>query len=338
MLAKQIISTAAPIPSTGDVDNEKLNYDNLTKSKKSTDISAPTIKTINTGKKSNDNVVAAFSAQFTEDNKQSNEAAKSEITNEHLNKSKASADGASVLSVLSVSAKSSTDLHGIDILLSDQSKESLENISNTVLNVNASQGSKALDYNEVQISAKTYQSIKASDLNNVDANYAGYVDAVVSFIAYSPSSAVIGDTGSSADISATSSGIAGTTSNTVNGELVLGFKNPSAVIGDLSLNGNVTIEIEKEVLLDGTTITGRTYSIIYQYKTTGSYLEFARDEGTTDVTKAFSSTSLPGLVLSDIDSLMIKVIGTVTSGTGLSSSVSSKIYRARVIFNSTKEY
>lgn len=177
------------------------------------------------------------------------------------------------------------------------------------------------------------------DLEPITANYTGYANANVTTTGWtSPANALGNNTNTAAELRATSSGLAGTTSNTVTGTLLLGFANPQT--RDLPIGAGVTINIERDVVSGGTLPLGQSHTVVYQYSLDGTNFTTVSAPGTT-IAKSVVTVDITSLVGGDynkLDALQVRATGSVTSGTGLGATLAARLMRAWVSFTAEKTY
>jgi hypothetical protein len=166
----------------------------------------------------------------------------------------------------------------------------------------------------------------------------GYANVVASNTGWTnPNNALGNTTGTSATLTATASGLAGTTNNTTNGTIVLDFQDVN--LGDLTIT-NVDFNVETQRANAGVPIAQPTSNVQFQYS-------FDNTNWTTITTvtavqaKAIQSVDVTAIVGQDqtkLSNLKIRATGSVTSGTGLGVSTTVSFFRAWMVVNADKTY
>lgn len=154
--------------------------------------------------------------------------------------------------------------------VSEIQQKATEDISNTVINVVSEINQKAVDNIEAAIIARIDENKEASDIASISVSYTGYANQNVSTTGWvNPANALNDTTGTASTLTATSSGLAGTTSNTTTGTITLGLENPSPLIGDLNISGSAIVEVERQITGAGTLPIGQSHNIAYEYQIVG---------------------------------------------------------------------
>jgi hypothetical protein len=177
-------------------------------------------------------------------------------------------------------------------------------------------------------------------LVTLEADLGMFANSVFSNSGWDNPTNALGDTTSTAaTLSAASSGIGGTTSNTVSGDIILDFRDVN--LGDLTLLSPITLNVETSHVVTGIPVGQPTATtVVYQYSTDGvSYTTFHTESVRT--AKSINSVDLTSVIGQDQDllsNMRVRAVGSVTSGTGVGVSVDLFLYRTWLTFSSSKEY
>lgn len=154
-----------------------------------------------------------------------------------------------------------------------------------------------------------------------------------------PANALGNTTGTSASLTATASGLAGTTNNTATGILALGFRDVN--LGDLTIT-SVVLNVENSGAVAGVPIAQPTVNIDYQYSlNNGSSWNTFYTHNTTALAKGIRSVDITSIVGQDqslLSALQIRATGSVTSGTGLGVSYTASFFRAWMVVSANRTY
>lgn len=167
----------------------------------------------------------------------------------------------------------------------------------------------------------------------------GYIQAVVSNTGFTNPNNVIGNTtNTAATLTATSSGLLGTTNNTTNGTLVASFN--AINLGDLSIT-SVVFRIESQHANAGVPITQPTTNIQYQYSTNNGSTWTTFYTQTANTAKAIRTvdiTSIIGQNQTLLNQFRVRATGNVTSGTGLGAGSTASFFRAWLSILANRTY
>lgn len=210
--------------------------------------------------------------------------------------------------------------------------------------INAFNVESDIDVSEYNI-APEYDLINASADDLIDqylANYLAYADSndLTSGGWASPENALANTTGTSAQMTVSSSGLAGLTSNTVSGEIKVGFRNPSELSTLYTLGDTIIINIERALISAGLVPLGQGADLDWQVSIDGGSSWTTVQNDTSAVAKGTISlniTSLVGTAWSRINSLQVRSNGSITSGSGIGVSLTAHFYRTWVTFEATYE-
>jgi hypothetical protein len=173
----------------------------------------------------------------------------------------------------------------------------------------------------------------------VSVNLTGYANAVVANTTWAnPNNALGNTTGTAATLTATASGLAGTTNNTATGSITLGFQDVR--LGDLIIS-NVDLFVENQGATAGVAIAQPTTNIAYQYSLDGTNFTTFFTHNTPALAKGIRTIDVTALVGQDnakLSALQIRATGSVTSGTGLGAANTASFFRAWLVVNAARTY
>ena len=224
---------------------------------------------------------------------------------------------AAVLDELSKEAVETTQLEA-NLDIEEKSKESIETIT-------------------VDVEVLTELAKKASGIAEVEATVDAFAFSAQNEGWENPNNALGNTAGTAATLSASSSGFLGGTSNTTSGDIVLDFKDIN--IGDLTPDlAIVRIEIERT---DARLLSRSTSNIAFQISLDngGSFSTFYVLN--TELDRSIIELDILSLIQGDttqLSQILLRAVGTVTSGTGLGAGTTASIYRALITVTADKEY
>lgn len=168
----------------------------------------------------------------------------------------------------------------------------------------------------------------------------GYANANVSNTGWTNQGNILGNTtNTSASLTATSSGLLGTTNNTTNGTTVLGFRDVN--LGDLTIT-SVVLNAENSGAGAGVAVAQPTVNIQYQYSTNnGSTWTTFYTHTATALAKGVRTinlTSIIGQNQSLINNFQVRATGTVTSGTGVGAAYTASFFRTWLEITASRTY
>lgn len=174
----------------------------------------------------------------------------------------------------------------------------------------------------------------------IEAALNGYANQNVQTTTWTnPANALGNTTGTSASLTATASGLAGTTNNTATGILALGFRDVN--LGDLTIT-SVVLNVENSGAGAGVAIAQPTANIQYQYSlNNGSTWTTFYTHNTPALAKGIRSVDITNIVGQDqslLSALQIRATGSVTSGTGLGVSYTASFFRAWMVVSANRTY
>ena len=167
----------------------------------------------------------------------------------------------------------------------------------------------------------------------------GYATAVASNTGFTnPNNALGNTTNTAATLTATSSGLLGTTNNTTNGTIQLTFRGVN--LGDLIIT-SVVLRIESQHANAGVPIQKPTTNLQYQYSTNngGAYTTFYTQTANTG--KAIRTVDLTAIIGQNqalLNAFRVRATGNVTSGTGLGAASTASFFRAWLTITANRTY
>lgn len=180
---------------------------------------------------------------------------------------------------------------------------------------------------------------QGTDLIVLEASLNGYANAVASNTGFTnPNNALGNTTNTAATLTATSSGLVGTTNNTTNGTIQLDFQDVN--LGDLTIS-SVNLFVETQHANAGVPITQPTTTLQYQYSTNngGSYTTFyTQTANTGKAIRTIDITAIVGQNQTLLSQLRIRATGNVTSGTGLGAGSTASFFRAWMVVEAQRSY
>lgn len=227
-----------------------------------------------------------------------------------------------------------------DVVVMEMAKRAVEDISNTVTGTANEVGKRASDSIEAAIIAKTELGQKAADTEVVQITLNGYANQNVSNTGWTNQGNILGNTtGTSASLTATASGLLGTTNNTTNGTTVLGFRDVS--LGDLTIT-SVILSAENSGAGAGVAIVQPTANIQYQYSTNngGTWTTFYT-HNTATLAKGIRTIDLTAIIGQDqtlINNFQVRATGSVTSGTGVGAAYTASFFRTWITLLANRTY
>lgn len=326
-------------------DREKLAYDNKAVADKSTVFDQVGVACRQDNRQSTNTTFTAMASVSNNVNRVSIDNADANVTTLSVMANQPATQLTILVSQVRNSNKVSTVTTGVKVASLARNKPAVENISNKVTGRAVQSNRPSQDYPTVTFCPKEPDNQRSTNRANVELQMLTSSNKVVSFSGDWEQVQSSADESEStyARISTIATGIAGTTSNTASGELVLSFKNPSDYTGDTVIDGAQLLKFIRSVVFSGNNINNRNYDINYSYKTSGTqFTNFGRDY-TEDTESQSDLSANPRTLLSEpsLDSfkdLQVKVTATLISGTGPDSKTELRINSALLTVSSTKEY
>lgn len=169
-----------------------------------------------------------------------------------------------------------------------------------------------------------------------------YANVVQSNTGWTNPNNTLGNTSNTAaTLTATSSGLLGTTNNTTNGTIVLDFQDQ--VLGDFS-QANLTsaiVRVELQRANAGVAIVQPTSNIQFQYSLNNGDTYTTFYTLTAVVGKQIQQIDITGLLTNpdtQIDQFRIRATGSITSGTGVGAASTASFFRAWLTASFNKTY
>lgn len=324
----------------GEVTDERLQYDNRNESKPAVETVSSEVLVMEAQKRAVEIVTAAFAAEVMEVNQKSVASEKGEVTAIESTQGKRASDSTFVVGSVSEPNSKAIDDIAAEFVVSEAQKKAVEDISNTVTATANESAKRAIESIEGAIVARTDIGQKATDIETVEITLNGYANQNVSNTGWTnPGNALNNTTGTAATLTATSSGLAGTTNNTTNGTTVLGFRDVN--LGDLTIT-SVTLQVENSGAGAGVAIAQPTANIQYQYSlNNGSTWTTFFTHNTATLAKGIRTVNITGIIGQDqtlLSALQIRATGTVTSGTGLGAAYTASFFRAWMTVLANRTY
>ena len=224
---------------------------------------------------------------------------------------------AAVLDELSKEAVETTQLEA-NLDIEEESKESVETIT-------------------VDVEVLTELAKKANDIAELEATVNAFAVSAQNEGWENPNNALGNTANTAATLSASSSGLLGGTSNTTAGDIVLDFKdiNLGDLVPDVAL---VRIDIQRT---DAGLLSRPTSNIAFQISLDNGDSFSTFYVLNTELARSVVELNILSLIQGDttqLSQILLRAVGTVTSGTGLGSSTTASIYRALITVTADKEY
>lgn len=226
---------------------------------------------------------------------------------------------------LTVAEISDAPIEDVNIVVTATASETLPDLDD--------QTEAAIVVREETVPSQTEEIIINATLN-------GYANQNVSNTGWTNQANILGNTtNTSASLTATSSGLLGTTNNTTNGTTVLGFRDVN--LGDLTIT-SVTLQVENSGAGAGVAIQQPTANIQYQYSlNNGSTWTTFYTHNTATLAKGVRTVDITGIVGQDqslLSALQIRATGSVTSGTGVGAAYTASFFRAWMTVLANRTY
>lgn len=176
-----------------------------------------------------------------------------------------------------------------------------------------------------------------SSLVYIQANFNMFANSVFSNTNWqNPTDVLQDNTGTAATLTVASSGIGGTTDESISGDIILDFR--QVQLGDLSIFGSITLNVETSHEIGSIAINQPTTDLEYQYSLDGlTYTTFHSE--VISAAKAVNTIDLTSLVnQGNLDDLRVRAVGNLTSGTGLNVTSTISFYRVWFSYAAAKEY
>lgn len=337
---RRVKQEAIIIGEVGEVNNERLQYDNRNTNKKAVEIVSADTEVIEVQKKAVEFVTAAFAAEVMETAKKAVALELGEVSaNEFAIGKRATDDTTVVGSVTEFNRKAIDDI-AAEFAITEQQKKAVEDISNTVTATANESAKRAVEIIEGAIIARTDLNQKATDIGVVEVTLNGYANQNVQTTTWTnPANALNDTTNTSASLTATASGLAGTTNNTATGILSVGFRDVN--LGDLTIT-SVTLQVENSGAGAGVAVAQPTANIQYQYSlNNGSTWTTFFTHNTPALAKGIRTVDITGIIGQDqslLSALQIRATGSVTSGTGLGAAYTASFFRAWMTVLANRTY
>lgn len=163
----------------------------------------------------------------------------------------------------------------------------------------------------------------------LEAALTGYANQNVSTTTWATPANALGNTPAvAATLTATSSGLLGTTNNTATGIITLGFRDVN--LGDLAISSAI-LSVETQHANAGVPLTQPTCTVQYQYSLDngGTWaLLYAQAANTAKAIQTLDVTAIVGQNQALLSALQIRATGSVTSGTGRGAGSTASFFRA----------
>lgn len=343
-VAKRAIeSVTAALASELTETNQKSNdyvgieFDVNNQAKKANDPTSVSVVSSEINKKANDNFQTII-IPSTDQAKKAQEDISNTVTaisNEFGEKAQ---DLVSLVSFIRDYNKKSVDSVLFETIFSDVAKKSVEDISNVVIGVVNDTSKKSEDSLVAAIIPTMIENRKSTDQETVIISLNGYANSVASNSGFTnPDNSLGNTTGNGALLTATSSGLLGTTNNTTNGTIVLDFRDIN--LGDIDITSAI-LSVENDHVNAGVPITQPTCSLIFAYSTDGStYTNFYTLTGQT--AKGIRTIDLTSILSSNkalLNPFRVRATGNVTSGTGVGAASTATFYRAWLTIQGNRIY
>lgn len=347
---KKIIVQQGGGGSTGEVDRERLQYDNRNTNRRAVEQN-PRVSIVSQemNQKAEDTVTAAVLGQANEINQRAVETSISTVTGTANEPNRKAAVEMPMIagSVAEMNRKASDATTATVVPTADVAKRAVEDISNTVTATAAEAGRRQADLIETVIIPLTDVNRKAAPTTvPVTIQYgqvfpAGEANAVAANTNWANPNNAIGNTpGAFAQLSAASSGLAGITSNTVSGTLSLSYAD--LAFSDIPLAGaTITLTYGFGLVSGGTLPLGQSASLSLQYSLDNgaSWTNLQTFTAATgDSSRVFNVTAAVGGDYAKLNALQVRATGSVTSGTGLGATFTARLYGVSLKFIVSKTY
>lgn len=180
--------------------------------------------------------------------------------------------------------------------------------------------------------------VRPAETSTINLTLTPYAASVVSNTNWTnPTNALGNTTGTAATLTATSSGLAGTTSNTVTGTLVLGYA--AATPTDLTIDA-VSLSIEYSQTNSGA-LLGQSSTRSMEYSLDGGTTWTVAIAGASAQAKTIGQVDITAAVGGDwskISAFRFRYVGSNTSGTGLGATNTNSLFRAWLTIAASKGY
>lgn len=176
-----------------------------------------------------------------------------------------------------------------------------------------------------------------TDFSFVRAEYNIFANSVDSSNTWANPNNVLGDNTSATTLTATATGLAGSTNETSSGSITIDFRDVN--YGNLAIASSVILSIESQHQTNGIPINPPTTTVAFQYSVGGSFTTFHTQ--VINAGKSLQTVDLTSVINQDpalIDSLKVRAVGQVTSGTGLGVSSTVFFFRSFLTFDAERGY
>lgn len=344
--AKKAIETvtaafAAEITETGRKAREAVFVASsvLEQAKKAVDATSVVGQVLEKGKRADD-TIQAFIIPTAEQARKAREGINNEVTAIVPELGKRATDSVASVAAISEQGNKATEAVSADFTVSEVAKKASEDISNTVTAPINETGKRATESIAGIIIPQIETGARATDTQVVEITLNGYANQNVQNTGWTNQGNILGNTtNTSASLTATSSGLLGTTNNTTNGTTRFAFRDVN--LGDLTI-ASVILSAENSGARAGVAIVRPTVNIQYQYSLNngGTWTTFY-NHTTTNLGKGIRTVDITTIVGQDqalLSALQIRATGTVTSGTGIGAAYTASFFRCWMTVLANRTY
>lgn len=272
--------------------------------------------------------------------KRTQEDINNEVTAIARDIAKRATDTTSAVASVFEAQKKATDTISADFSIAETAKKTVEDVSNTVTARAAEIAKRAIETIQAAIVARTDLNKKSVVTEVVEITLNGYANQNVSNTGWTNQANILGNTtNTSASLTATSSGLLGTTNNTTTGTTVLGFRDVN--LGDLTIT-SVILSVENSGATAGVALVQPVPNIQYQYSLNngGTWTTFYTHT-TPALTKGIRTVDITAIVGQNqtlLSALQIRATGQTTSGTGIGAGYTASFFRAWMTVLANRTY
>lgn len=334
----QAIPVPVPTPAGSEVQANRLISETRETAERASEAVAAQVSVREPARRATEIVIAGLLTQVNETSRRAVEDVSNSVTATAIEGAKRAVDRAAVDVTVREVARRAGEVVNVEAVMRESARRAAASETASAMATANETAKRAVEGITAVVAAGVEKAKRAADAASVTAIVNAYANAVSSNTGWVNPNSALGNTPSvSATLTATSSGVAGTTSNTTTGTLVLAL--PDLAITDLAL-GAVSLNVQRQCTVGGTAPIGQSVSVQFQYSLNGtSWTTFltvaaALGNGTTSV----DITGVIAGSYANLNALQVRATGTVVSGTGLGATATVAWFRAWLSFAASKEY
>ena len=334
---KRRIIVQAP-SSGGEVAENRIGLDVRETAHRASDRVSAVAAVAEPNRRANETVIAGLLTQVNETSRRANETVAGVATAQVAESGRRAVDAVGMIAAVADSARRASESVAARIVVTETARRASATETANIVATAVEASRKAVESVTAVVAAAINTAKRAAGSSTVNVTLAGYANANVSTTGWvNPANALGNTTATNATLTATATGIAGSTSATTNGAMVLGFADP--LLSDLTIQ-TATLNVERAVVSSGTLPLNQAVNVAWEYSFNGTTW--------TPITTAVAAVA-KGMVSIDfaaalggdwskVSALQVRANGSVTSGTGLSAQMQAQFFRAWLALTATRNY